>query len=70
MVSFEVSALVSVTVTPPAGAGVGKVTANGVFWPGARTTFEGRPMMPPLTAAVFVSEKLTGVTLPVLAETL
>ena len=70
MVSFDVSALVSVTVTPPTGAVVGKVTANGAFWPGARTTFEGSPMMPPLAAAVFVSENLTGATLPVLADTL
>ena len=67
---MEGSALVSVTVTPPPGAAVGKVIANGKVWPGARTTLEGRPMIPPLEAAVLVSGKLTGTTLPTLAETL
>ena len=32
-VAMFVSLLVSVTVTPPAGAGVVRVTANGTDWP-------------------------------------
>ena len=70
IVTFDVSGLASVTVTPPVGAAVGRVTAKDVDCPGDSTTFEGRPMIPPLTEAVFVSTKLTGITLPTLAATL
>ena len=63
--TFEAFALESETVTPPAGAGVGRVTAKGADWPGARITFEGRPMMPPLVAGVLVSEKGAGEATPV-----
>ena len=70
IVTFDASALVSVTVTPPLGAAVGKVTANGADCPGDSTTLDGRPMIPPLAAGVLVSEKLTGVTLPTLATAL
>ena len=69
IVTFDASALVSVTVTPPLGAAVGKVTANGADCPGDSTTLDGRPMIPPLAAGVLVSEKLT-VTLPTLATAL
>ena len=70
IVTFDESAVVSVTVTPPMGAAVAKVTANGTDCPGDSTTLDGRPMIPPLAAGVLVSEKFTGVTLPTLAATL
>ena len=48
-VILVVSLLVKATVTPPAGAGTGKVTAYGVDWPIATEVFVGRPMVPALT---------------------
>jgi len=41
--------LVNVTVTPVAGAGVGREIANGVDCPSPRLTFAGIEMTPPLT---------------------
>src|ERR1700680_3082257 len=40
-VSFEVSLLVSMRMTPPAGAAVANVTGNGTDWPGATVTLAG-----------------------------
>ena len=48
-VTFVVSLLVKATVTPPAGAGTGRVTAYGMDWPIATEAFAGRPMVPALT---------------------
>lgn len=65
IVTFDVSPLDSATVTPPTGAADGRVTGNGADCPGVRTTPEGRPMIPPLAAAVLVSEKLAGAATPI-----
>jgi hypothetical protein len=46
MVSLEVSALASVTVTPPAGAGVPNVTGNGTDRVGPTETLAGSPIAP------------------------
>ena len=48
-VTFVVSLLLSVTVTPPAGAGAGKVIVNAVERFGPTVTLEGRTMVPALT---------------------
>ena len=45
-VSMLVLLLASVTVTPPVGAAVPKVTDKGVDWPGATVTFEGSAIAP------------------------
>ena len=42
MVTFDVSAEESVTVTPPAGAAEGRVTAKADDWPSPMVAFEGR----------------------------
>ena len=52
IVTFEVSLLLSATVTPPAGAALPKVTGNGVGWFGATVRLEGSPIIP---AAVTVT---------------
>src|SRR5690242_21872730 len=49
MVTLEVSVLVNVTVTPPAGAGVPNVTAKVADWVGPTVTFAGRPIVPGAT---------------------
>jgi hypothetical protein len=38
----------SVTVTPPAGAGVDNVTGKAADWPSPTLTPEGKLMLPPL----------------------
>jgi hypothetical protein len=48
-VTFEVSLLASDTVTPPAGAGVPKVTANEADWPNPTDRFAGKPIIPGTT---------------------
>jgi hypothetical protein len=49
IVSREVFPLTSETVTPPAGAAVGRVTGNGADRPKPTVAFAGRPMTPRLT---------------------
>jgi len=44
--TFDVSLLESVIVTPPAGAGVPRVTDNGACWPGGTVTLLARVMAP------------------------
>ena len=56
MVTFAVSELESETVTLVA-AGASNVTAKAAVCAGASTTPDGRPITPPLAAAVFVSKK-------------
>jgi hypothetical protein len=46
MEALLASLLVSVTVTPPAGAGLGSVTGNATDCPNATETFEGSPICP------------------------
>ena len=48
-VIFEVSLLVSATVTPPAGAGAPKVTPNETDRPNPSDRFAGRPIVPGTT---------------------
>ena len=50
-VALDVSPLASATVTPPAGAGKGSVTANAADWPCATVTVDGRLIAPPPWAA-------------------
>jgi hypothetical protein len=50
------SLLARLTVTPPVGAGLGKVTANGADCPGATLTFTGRMIAPPDGTACTVRE--------------
>jgi hypothetical protein len=45
-VTFVVSLLLSVTVTPPDGAGVPKVMVNAVDWPGPTAMPVGRLIVP------------------------
>src|SRR5215472_16258189 len=45
-VTLVVSLLLSVTVTPPAGAAVPRVIAKAADCPGATTTLEGKVMVP------------------------
>lgn len=60
-VSFELSLLASVTVTPPDGAGVPNVTGNGADWFGPTVRFAGRLMLPGLTTiAVAVTSATNG----------
>lgn len=54
-VTFEVSLLESVMVTPPAGAPVTKLTSNGTDWPVPMVTFAGS-----LIAPNFVTVTLAG----------
>ena len=49
MVTFVVSRLLRVRVTPPAGAGVPSVTGNATAWPGPTIMPEGRVMVPGAT---------------------
>jgi hypothetical protein len=44
--TFEESLEFSATVTPPAGAATGSVTANGTVCPGARVMAPGSPIGP------------------------
>ena len=78
-VNFEVSLLLNAIVTPPAGAGVDKLTFRGAVWPGAVLIFEGSetvprpatrtvavPLAKPVELAVIVAEPLfTPVTVKV-----
>ena len=48
-VTFVVSLLLSVTVTPPVGAGAGRLIVNAVERFGPTVTLEGRTMVPALT---------------------
>lgn len=53
----------NVTVTPPCGAGAGKVTWNAVDCPSPTVTFDGRPITPPLcTVTLAVALEMLGVT--------
>ena len=45
-VTFVVSRLLSVTVMPPAGAGVPSVTGNAVDWPGPTVMPDGKVIVP------------------------
>ena len=45
-VTTLVSVLVRLIVTPPAGAGAARLTANGVDWPCVTVTLAGRDMAP------------------------
>jgi hypothetical protein len=47
-----VSLLVSVTVTPPTGAGVDNCTLNAVDWPGATVTPEPTAIPPSWTTSM------------------
>lgn len=47
------SELVSVTVTPPAGAATGSVTAKVADWPSPAVTPDGRPIGPPASTETF-----------------
>ena len=59
-VTLEVSVLLSVTVTPPAGASGDKATANTTDWPIPSVTFAGR-LIPPWTVTfAVVSARLGG----------
>ena len=49
IVTLAVSLLDKATVTPPAGAAAGNVTANAAVWLGPTVTFDGRPIVPALT---------------------
>ena len=46
MFTRVVSLLLSVTVTPPAGAAVPSVTGNATDWPGGTVTWAGRLIVP------------------------
>lgn len=62
IVNIEVSLLVSVTVTPPGGAGAGSVTCMAVDWPSPTVTPEGSDRLPgELTVAVAVALVTFGV---------
>src|SRR5688572_8134163 len=66
-VTFEVSLLLRVTVTPPAGAGAGSVTANDADWPSLTVVLAGAPIAPvTFTVAVAVAGKFTTVALAVI----
>lgn len=60
MVTFVVSLLDSVIVTPPAGAGIDRLTEKAVDWPGPTVTLAGRIMFPGLTTVTvaFISGML------------
>src|SRR3989442_15360757 len=59
--TFEISLLDSVTVTPPDGAGVGKVTGKGVESPGPTVIFDCRPIVPALsTVTAAVASAMSG----------
>jgi hypothetical protein len=45
-VTLEASLLVNVTVIPPAGAGLDRVTANAADWPRPTVVFAGMLMVP------------------------
>jgi hypothetical protein len=45
-VSFVVSVLTRLTVTPPAGAGVPRLIGNDAEWPGSTERLEGSPIVP------------------------
>ena len=49
MVTMEVFVLARDTVTPPAGAGAGKVTGNGADWPNPMVVLDGKPIAPTFT---------------------
>jgi hypothetical protein len=52
-VTFEASLLESDTVIPPAGAGMGRVTANAADWPRPTVVFAGMPMAPIFVMVTF-----------------
>ena len=58
-VNLLVSLLVSVTITPSGGAGVGKVTAMGADWLGPTVTFEARVIVPALTTVTVADVSAT-----------
>lgn len=59
IVTFELSLVERVIVTPLAGAGNPNVTGNDADWPGVRVTFAGRTIGP-VVGTVFVSENTAG----------
>ena len=66
-VTFEASLLFSVTVTPPAGAGAGRVTVNGADWPNLTGVLAGDLIAPvTFTAAVAKAGKFLTVALAVI----
>src|SRR5579863_5448342 len=61
MVTFVMSLLLRFTVTPPVGAGVPKVTANGTDCVGPTVTFGGRLIVPgAITVTVAVVSAMFG----------
>ena len=64
MVTFEVSLLLNVTVTPPVGAGVPNVTAKAADCVGLTVTFVGRLIVPGATTVTLaVVSAILGVEL-------
>jgi hypothetical protein len=57
-VTFEVSLLISVTVKPPAGAGVDRVTGNARVWPSSSVVVAGTLIAPPLGRTVTMAVAL------------
>jgi hypothetical protein len=49
IITFVESLLLSVTVTPPVGAGVPRVTAKATDWVGPTVTLDGKEMVPGAT---------------------
>ena len=49
IVTFVMSLLASVMVTPPDGAGADRVIGNATDWPGPTVILEGRTIVPGLT---------------------
>src|ERR1017187_2212353 len=63
IVTFEVSLLLSATVTPPVGAAVPKMMGYGVGWFGATVRVAGRPIVPAaVTVTLAVVLAMFGVT--------
>ena len=63
-VTFVVSELAKVTVTPPVGAASGNVTANGVLPPSGAVTPAGNVIEPAVTTVTFaVASGMFGVEL-------
>ena len=61
IVTLEVSPLLNCTVTPPAGAAAGRVTANAVDCPRLTLALAGRLMLPPeLTVTLAVASGTFG----------